>query len=415
MSILDDIRTIGLKMKNEQASLKEIILESSRVDVSDEQVDGLDRLIYNHCLNKKTLSDFFGKSRNTFSRILAELHEKKVIGEPIFQNKSHLYTRWDVQKIMEAMGTIQYREMYLPRVIVTENHKGGTGKSTTTATLATAAALDLNLNAKICVIDLDPQGSLGNNLIHSTSEDSVYLTITDVLLSEIEDNDFTQYIKQGYTEAQIIGAMAFSTHLPNMDVITAFPTDDRFTDKYWSLDKEARLKLLTRFRDVVIPVLKKKYDLIFIDTPPQDSPIIWSTNEAADAILVPITPREYDFASTTNYMITISDRLEQLPSKGTNIKWINVLAVNVDDRSQHEIRTLNKLVRTVRDRFMTTNIKHSEAFVAAAEKGRTVLDIKKSEELCSSKQYDIAEMSVQSVYQQLINEIKSFSVREEGK
>ncbi len=26
MSILDDIRTIGLKMKNEQASLKEIIL-----------------------------------------------------------------------------------------------------------------------------------------------------------------------------------------------------------------------------------------------------------------------------------------------------------------------------------------------------------------------------------------------------
>ncbi|KAB7957229.1 AAA family ATPase, partial [Klebsiella pneumoniae] len=121
---------------------------------------------------------FFGKSRNTFSRILAELHEKKVIGEPIFQNKSHLYTRWDVQKIMEAMGTIQ----------------GGTGKSTTTATLATAAALDLNLNAKICVIDLDPQGSLGNNLIHSTSDDSVYLTITDVLLSEIEDNDFTQYI-----------------------------------------------------------------------------------------------------------------------------------------------------------------------------------------------------------------------------
>lgn len=141
MSILDDIRTIGLKMKNEQASLKEIILESSRIDVSDEQVDGLDRLIYNHCLNKK-LSDFFGKSRNTFSRILSELHEK-VIGEPIFQNKSHLYTRWDVQKIMEAMGTTQYRDMYLPRVIVTENHKGGTGKSTTTATLATAAALIL--------------------------------------------------------------------------------------------------------------------------------------------------------------------------------------------------------------------------------------------------------------------------------
>jgi cellulose biosynthesis protein BcsQ len=113
--------------------------------------------------------------------------------------------------------------------------------------LATSAALDLYLNAKICVIDLDPQGSLGNNLIHSTSEDSVYLTITDVLLSEIEDNDFTQYIKQGYTEAQIIGAMAFSTHLPNMDVITAFPTDDRFTDKYWSLIKKQDTSCLLVF------------------------------------------------------------------------------------------------------------------------------------------------------------------------
>ncbi len=37
---------------------------------------------------------------------------------------------------MEAMGTIQYREMCFA-AIVTENHKGRTGKGTTTATLAT--------------------------------------------------------------------------------------------------------------------------------------------------------------------------------------------------------------------------------------------------------------------------------------
>lgn len=411
MSILEDIQSIGQRMKSEQVSLKDAIIESSKVIVSDEQVDGLDRLIYNHCLNKTTLADFFGKSRNTFSKIINELQDKNVIGEPIFQNKNHLFTRWDVLKIMEEMNTPSYREFYLPRVIVTENHKGGTGKSTTTVTLATAAALDLYLNARICIIDLDPQGSLGNNLIHSPSEENIYLTVVDVLLGEIENNDFTQYIDQGYSEKDIIQNMPFSTHLPNMDVITAFPNDDRFTDVYWGLDKNERSKLLTRFRDIVIPALKEKYDLIFIDTPPQDSPIIWSTNEAVDAILVPITPREYDFASTTNYMLTIANRLQQLPSQGKNIKWMNVLAVNVDDKSQHEIRTLNKLIRTVRDRFMTTNIKHSEAFVAAAEKGRTVLDIKKSEELCPSKQFEIAESSVQSVYQQFINEIKSFSVK----
>ncbi|MEX6385373.1 ParA family protein, partial [Providencia hangzhouensis] len=292
--------------------------------------------------------------------------------------------------------------------------KGGTGKSTTTATIATAAALDLNLNARCCIVDLDPQGSIGNNLIRTTNDDDIYLTITDVLLAEYEpDGDYSQYIAAGYSEADIIANIPFSTHLPNMDVITAFPTDDRFTDLYWRLSKDERNKLLTRFRDIVVPVLKEHYDLIFIDTPPQDSPIIWSTNEAADALLVPITPREYDFASTTNYMLTIGARLQQLPSRGENIKWMKVLAVNVDDKSQHEVRTLNKLVRTVQDKFMTTNIKHSEAFVAAAERGRTVLDIKKSEDLCPAKQFDIAEMSVSSVYQQFINEIKSFSAKSE--
>ncbi|HHN8583693.1 TPA: ParA family protein [Providencia rettgeri] len=414
MSILDQILIIGQRMKAEQISLKESIAEVNTIKVTDEQVDGLDRLIYNHCLNKTALADFFGKSRNTFSKIVTEMQAKKIIGEPIFQNKNHLYTRFDIQVIMEELGAHRYSDMYKPRVIVIENHKGGTGKSTTTATIATAAALDLNLNARCCIVDLDPQGSIGNNLIRSTNDDDIYLTITDVLLAKYEpDGDYSQYIAAGYSEADIIANIPFCTHLPNMDVITAFPTDDRFTDLYWRLSKDERNKLLTRFRDIVIPVLKEHYDLIFIDTPPQDSPIIWSTNEAADALLVPITPREYDFASTTNYMLTIGARLQQLPSKGENIKWMKVLAVNVDDKSQHEVRTLNKLVRTVQDKFMTTNIKHSEAFVAAAERGRTVLDIKKSEDLCPAKQFDIAEMSVNSVYQQFINEIKSFSAKSE--
>lgn len=414
MSILDQILIIGQRMKAEQISLKESIAEVNTIKVTDEQVDGLDRLIYNHCLNKTALADFFGKSRNTFSKIVTEMQAKKIIGEPIFQNKNHLYTRFDVQVIMEELGAHRYSDMYKPRVIVIENHKGGTGKSTTTATIATAAALDLNLNARCCIVDLDPQGSIGNNLIRATNDDDIYLTITDVLLAEYEpDGDYSQYIAAGYSEADIIANIPFNTHLPNMDVITAFPTDDRFTDLYWRLRKDERNKLLTRFRDIVVPILKEHYDLIFIDTPPQDSPIIWSTNEAADALLVPITPREYDFASTTNYMLTIGARLQQLPSKGENIKWMKVLAVNVDDKSQHEVRTLNKLVRTVQDKFMTTNIKHSEAFVAAAERGRTVLDIKKSEDLCPAKQFDIAEMSVNSVYQQFINEIKSFSAKSE--
>ncbi len=76
MNLLEKIALVGQRMKSEQISLKESLMASSRVSVSDDSVDGVDRLIYNHCLNKKNLSDFFGKSRVTFNKILSDLEEK---------------------------------------------------------------------------------------------------------------------------------------------------------------------------------------------------------------------------------------------------------------------------------------------------------------------------------------------------
>ncbi|MDA4188295.1 ParA family protein, partial [Escherichia coli] len=78
MNLLEKIALVGQRMKSEQISLKESLMASSRVSVSDDSVDGVDRLIYNHCLNKKNLSDFFGKSRVTFNKILSDLEEKEV-------------------------------------------------------------------------------------------------------------------------------------------------------------------------------------------------------------------------------------------------------------------------------------------------------------------------------------------------
>ncbi|HFE3888054.1 TPA: ParA family protein [Escherichia coli] len=415
MNLIDKIALVGQRMKSEQISLKESLLVSSRVSVSDDSVDGVDRLIYNHCLNKKNLSDFFGKSRVTFNKILADLEEKGVVGAPIFQNKNHLYTRWDVQKIMDALSFPRYSDYYHSRTIVTQNHKGGTGKSTTSGALAVAAALDLQLNARTLLIEWDPQGSIGSGMIQSVADDDVFLTAVDAILGVYEeDSDYKNYLNLGYSEEEIIESMPFSTHLPNLDVITAFPTDARFKDKYWQCSREERTELLLRFKEVILPVLKKKYDLIIIDTPPEDSPLTWAADEAADGILVAVSPREYDYASTTDFMLTISERFKQSPSKGENLKWFKVLAVNVDDKSPYEKIVLDKLVRTVQELFMSANIKNSEAFKAAASRGRTVLDIKKSEELCSPKQLDVAEESVMAVYQQFINEIKSFSVKERG-
>lgn len=214
-------------------------------------------------------------------------------------------------------------------------------------------------------------------MIQSVSEDDVFLTAIDAILGIYEENsEYKKYLDSGFSEEEIITNMPFSTHLPNLDVITAFPTDARFKDKYWQCSREERTSLLLRFKEVILPVLKQNYDLIIIDTPPEDSPLIWAADEAADGILVAVSPREYDYASTTDFMLTISERFKQSPSKGDNLKWFKVLAVNVDDKSPYERIVLDKLIRTVQDLLMSANIKNSEAFKAAASKGRTVLDIK---------------------------------------
>ncbi len=118
-----------------------------------------------------------------------------------------------------------------------------------------------------------------------------------------------------------------------MQLLRSQPMRD-LKDKYWQCSKEERTQLLLRFKrsDNASPE-KAKYDLIIFDTPPEDSPIIWAADEAADGILVAVSPRECDYASTTDFMLTISERFRQSPNKGENIKWFKVLAVNVDDKS----------------------------------------------------------------------------------
>ncbi len=411
-TIIDSLESVCKRMQQEQADLKAVIKERMQIHVTDKEVEGsVDRLIYNHSLKKKELQELFGLSRVTFNTRIDEATEQGVIGQPIIQGRTHLYNRFDVLNMMTFMSYPTYAERFEPTTIVIENHKGGTGKSTTTVTLATAAALDLNLNARCLVIDLDPQGSTGQNLVHQADEDSVYMTAVDIALSDQEpDGEFAQYLAD-YDYADLVKAIPFKTHLPNLDVIPAFPSDERFVDCYWGAGEEGQAQLVSVLREKVLPILKKEYDLIFIDTPPQNSPILWAVNEAADAVLIPVTPREFDFASTSNYMATMPGTFRELPSKGENLKWAKLLPVNFDEKSAHEGKVFDKLLRAAQGHLLSTAIRHSEAFVAAAERNRTILDIKKSEQVCSGKQFDLAMTSVNAVYHQFITEIKQLAAK----
>lgn len=415
MNEVDKLNHIVQNMKKEQLNHKELIAQRTSVTVSDEEIDGMDRLIYNHCLNKKAFREFTRLSPITFQNRVQKAIDDQIIPEPIYQNKQHLFTRAHIQTLMEHWDMPKYRNIYEPKVIAIENQKGGTGKSTTSATLSVAASLDLDTNAKVLLIDLDPQGTLGQGMISNVANDAFYLTAVDVILGKFENSgDYAELVNQGYSDRDIILNSPFSTHLPNLDVMPAFATDERFHDVFWQTESDkTKTDLICRFAREIVPILKEKYDLIFIDTPPQESPLIWVANEALDCLLVPISPREYDFASTTNYLMTTAARFKSLPSQGHNLLWSRVLIVNHDEKSKPERDVVDKLSRTVQDRLMSSYILHSDLVVTAAELNRTALDIAKAEKRVSNKKYDEAITSINSVYRQFIREIKTISVKGE--
>ncbi|ELA9367452.1 ParA family protein [Vibrio parahaemolyticus] len=407
--ILESIRQTSVNMNKEQSTLEEALKSQLRVNVTDEDlVEGVDRLIYNHSINKTQVIRLLGTTKPTFAKKLAEAEGLGLIGEHTSQGVQHLYTNEQVHALMDYFGVPKYQDHHTGKLVLVANHKGGTGKSSTTLVLATSTALDFNLNARVLVIDFDPQGSAGQGTMR-VADDSIYVTMTDILLAEFEpdneDNAVNALLANGYTLTEIIKQCAFSTHLANLSVITAFPSDERFVDTYWQLNEADQVRLLKKFSEMVLPVLKEEFDVIYVDMPPQDSPITWSGLEAAEMLLVPVTPRYYDYASTTNFMSNLADRLSTLPSQGKKLQWYKVAAVNYQESSKPEYDTFQKLMRSVRNNLMTATIAHSDAFTATAAIGRTVLDIKKSEELCTKTQFDTAVDSVKLFYKQFKNEL----------
>lgn len=410
MNFAEKLKSIGQKMQQENASLKEVLSEQAKVRFKDDVLDnGVTRLIHNHAVNKTKLGvDVLGLSKNTYIKRINEAIDAGVIDEPYIYNKAHMFTLAQVHALMEHFKFEKYTTHYKPKVVSIQNYKGGTGKSTTTISLAIKTALDMDLNANVLIVDLDPQGSAARGLITvEKEEDTMYLTTADLLCADSEsEGEVAQFMAAGYSFKDIVIASPFQTHIPNLSVITAFPTDERFTDHYWSLSEDLQTEFLQRFAQKIIPILKEKFDVIFLDLPPQNSPITWSALEAADMVLAPITPRTYDYTSTTSYILTLADMCESLPSKGENVEWFKILPVNYTEKDKHEKKIYNRLLRTVGSDLLPKPISHSPLFLEVADLNRSIYDITKSESKCTSIQFEDAISSVNAAYSTFIDELK---------
>lgn len=178
-------------------------------------------------------------------------------------------------------------------VITVAIQKGGTGKTSTAAALAQAAA---HTGKKVLAIDLDAQGNL-----------SFALGVTGAHLGSYE-------LING---ADLKGVIV--TNEQNIDVVPAS----------WNLATlETYPGSARRLQNAIEPI-KRKYDLIIIDTPPNAGELQYNALQASTGLIIPLAADAYNAQAMQQIIDTASAIMQSNPK----LKIKGVVFTNYDGRS----------------------------------------------------------------------------------
>lgn len=213
-------------------------------------------------------------------------------------------------------------------VIAVCNHKGGTGKTTTTINLGKALTLR---NKSVLLIDLDPQANLSYSLGIGAEEKH----IGEVLFKKVSvDNAIIR--KEG------------------MNVIPG-------TNSLYEYE-EAIIKYDYGYYILNDITKNLNYDFILIDCPPSQSQLNINAFCAADKVLVPMLMDVLSLQGLNQILNTIKEVKENLNPK---LEILGVLPVIVDER-RHLTREIMEYVQsnypvTVFNNYIRANVKVAEA------------------------------------------------------
>ena len=203
----------------------------------------------------------------------------------------------------------------LPRIIAFANQKGGVGKTTTTITVGAALA---ELEYRVLVIDLDPQGNASTGLgINSRDLES---TIYDVLL---RDEKLENCIEPTFIKNLFIAPSNLDLAGADIELVS-------------EMGREQRLKK-------AIEAIIDQYDYILLDCPPSLGLLTVNGLTAANEIFVPIQC-EYFALEGLGQLLRSVDRVSQVLNPTLQVSHIALV--------MHTHTTLaDDVVREVREHF----------------------------------------------------------------
>lgn len=222
--------------------------------------------------------------------------------------------------------------MWMARIIVFVNQKGGVGKTTSAINIGAALAI---LGKRTLLIDFDPQGNMTSGVGGPSGAKGVYQVISG--LRELKE--------------VIVG-----TKVPNL--FLAPSSIDLSGATVELVDKEDRNGYLTR----ALATVSTQYDYILIDCPPSLGVLTLNGLVAADEVIIPLQCEYFALEGLSLILQTVS--LVQ-KSMNTRLKVGGIVFTMYDSRTKLAQEVVQQVTEYFKDRVFRTivprNVRLSEA------------------------------------------------------
>jgi len=225
-------------------------------------------------------------------------------------------------------------------IIAVTNQKGGIGKTTTCLNLAACAAQD---GKKTCLIDLDPQANLTKTLVQTPEGRP---TLFDFL-----------------NDSAALPEVVMETAMPDLYIV---PANNNLAglERDAADDPDMPYWLGRRLRPH-----SRKFDLIFIDTPPTLGALTINALVAATHLLVPVQPSFLPLQGTDDLLETYRIVQRQL----NDLKLLGVLITMYDPRTTLAREAIAELQDAFGEKVMKTRIRRSIKIEESPASGQSVL------------------------------------------
>lgn len=236
------------------------------------------------------------------------------------------------------------------KTIAITNQKGGVGKTTTAINLAFYLAK--NHNARVLLVDFDPQGNASSGLnvdkseLRSSNNVQGLPTVLNVISGEASMSEAVQ-----------------TTKFKNLWIAPATPQ---------LADAEVGLSMVdnrfTRLRDALRSVAND-FDIVVVDAPPSLSLLTLNVLAAADSVLLPVQAEFYALEGLTQLLETMKLVRQTI---NPTLELLGVLVTMMDSRTALSQQVYEEVANHFPGKIMETSIPRNVRLAEAPSHGLPV-------------------------------------------